>query len=105
MDSRTFIHQFCSSLFFLTFVAIAEKSQLHFKGIEIEAIGTLGKDDKGMSMISEITENVTLRIINESDSEQAMKILEKNREGVFNFQFDEKCDYSQFLDFDIINID
>ena len=34
-----------------------------------------------MSMISEITENVTLRIINESDREQAMKILEKTEKA------------------------
>lgn len=63
--------------FFTTFVSIAERSNLPYKGLEIVATGKLEKVEGTGQMFTEIEENIMLTIVSEDDRGKAQKILEK----------------------------
>lgn len=66
-----------SSCFMTTFLAIAENSKLTFESLNVGASGKLEKVDNKF-MITEITLCPVLVIQNTSDSERALRILEKS---------------------------
>lgn len=73
-------HLFVSSVavcFFTTFVAISERSNLRYKGLEVHAEGTLDKNAEGIEMITQITEKIHLKLEDLADKEKALKICEK----------------------------
>jgi organic hydroperoxide reductase OsmC/OhrA len=67
--------------FFTTFVAIAENSKLEYKTLEIVAKGKLEKVEGQGQIISEIEEEVLLKITDEKDREKALRVLEKVEKG------------------------
>lgn len=77
-------HLFVSSVavcYFTTFVAIAERSNLNYKGIEIQAEGTLEKTPEGTEMMTFIKESVKLIISNPDDMNKAKRICEKTEQN------------------------
>ncbi len=68
-----------SSCFMTTFLAIAENSKLDFERLKVDANGCLEKVDNKF-MVTEIILRPVLVIKNTSDSERALRILEKSED-------------------------
>ncbi|MGZ3861925.1 MAG: OsmC family protein [Bacteroidia bacterium] len=68
------------SCFMTTFLAIAENSKLDFSGFSCEATGKL-EQVEGKLLISEVLLHPTLTIINASEKEKAMRVLQKSEAG------------------------
>lgn len=66
-----------SSCYMTTFLSIAEKSKLEFSKFSCSAKGTLDQID-GVFAMTEITLEPVLTILNESDRDKALKLLEKS---------------------------
>ncbi|RTL59049.1 MAG: OsmC family peroxiredoxin [Sphingobacteriales bacterium] len=66
-----------NSCLMTTFLAIAENSKLNFEHFECLAKGKLEKIE-GKFMISEIILSPVVTILNETDNERAMRILDKS---------------------------
>src|SRR5215471_16492979 len=66
-----------NSCLMTTFLAIAENSKLQFLNFESNADGKLEKVDDKL-MISEIVLSPVVTIVNEADSEKALRILHKS---------------------------
>jgi peroxiredoxin-like protein len=65
-----------SSCFMTTFLAIAENSNLEFKGLSCPAEGILAKKD-GKFAMTEVVLKPVVTILNEADREKAEKIMIK----------------------------
>lgn len=69
-----------SSCFMTTFVAIAEYSKLKFENLKVNAMGRLSKQE-GKFVVSEITLNPELTILDEKFTDKAKRIMEKAEEA------------------------